>query len=285
MPSWEEIRNKAQDCSTKLKDKGAVLGGQLKDKTQKGAGLLKEKSKVYATELKERSVSCANYVKENPPFKEEVQAVKLDLDFKKRLSALEAIPDAGEKQRQATELLVEYASLPAKFRPALGYRLSKMGASFGHAGDGKELWPDLPFSFCGFADYPDFEFGGMSEGFAYRIKKAAFGSRSDYLYYRDQDGWPARVKDPGRILRLIQSLSSGISQVELLPEVYGGGFRFKLDRRALRPQVILNRLPVDTQSLGGYVLVIPRAGEFDCELGEILAGRNVCLHRDSFCMK
>ena len=62
-------------------------------------------------------------------------------------------------------------------------------------------------------------------------------------------------------------------------------FRFHLDPKRIRETVLLSGKAVETDRLGGYVFVLPRAGEFFCELGEIVDGKRVPLHIDDFCMK
>lgn len=49
--------------------------------------------------------------------------------------------------------------------------------------------------------------------------------------------------------------------------------------------MMVNRRLVSADDLGKYVFVLPRAGEFYCELGVIKAGERVPLLIDDYCMK
>ena len=49
--------------------------------------------------------------------------------------------------------------------------------------------------------------------------------------------------------------------------------------------MMLSGHEVPASETGGYVLVLPKVGEFWCELGEILNGKRVPLLFDDYCIK
>lgn len=180
-------------------------------------------------------------------------------------------------------------TLPADALPLVGYEMARTGLSRGHSGfHGLGADPMLPFGACGWADYeaPDWP---DAQGVAFRINRRCFGGRDVQLYYFDDDHFP-KVEVEERILATIRQCSSGIACVRVDSVVDEKGFAhrailFRLDAAAIRDTVRLSGQDVDTKELGGYVFVLPRAGEFFCELGELSDGRMIPLHKDDFCMK
>ena len=122
---------------------------------------------------------------------------------------------------------------------------------------------------------------------AFRITKESFSGRDPLLYYCDDDGFP--WNDDKR-LEIINELSSGIADVRVenigtRKNREGRAVVFRLSEKNIRKYISLSGKQVDTAELGGYVFMLPRAGEFFCELGEIIDGKPVPLHIDDFCMK
>lgn len=180
-------------------------------------------------------------------------------------------------------------TLPADVLPLVGYEMARAGLSRGHSGfHGLGADPMLPFGACGWADYeaphwPD------AQGVAFRINRRCFGGQDVQLYYFDDDHFPTDG-DAEWILATIRQCSSGIACVRVDSVVDEKGFAhrailFRLDAAAIRDSVRLSGRDVDTKELGGYVFVLPRAGEFFCELGQVSEGRTIPLHKDDFCMK
>lgn len=180
-------------------------------------------------------------------------------------------------------------TLPADDLPLVGYEVGKAGLSQGHSGfHGFGVNPMVPFQACGWADYDDPNWEG-AQGVGFRINRQCFGGRDALLYYFDDDRFPAEDQTEW-ILSVIRQCSSGIACVRVDSVVDGKGFAhrailFRLDAGAIRKTVSLSGQEVATEVLGGYVFVLPRAGEFYCQLGEIVDGRAVPLHIDDFCMK
>ncbi|MBE5794894.1 MAG: hypothetical protein E7323_09485 [Clostridiales bacterium] len=180
-------------------------------------------------------------------------------------------------------------TLPAHALPLVGYEIGRAGLSQGHSGfHGWGINPMVPFQACGWADYDAPSWEG-AQGVAFRINRQCFGGRDALLYYFDDDRFP-REERVEWILPIIRQCSSGISCVRVESVVDGKGFAhrailFRLDEGAIRETVSLSGQEVATEALGGYVFVLPRCGEFYCQLGEIVDGRAVPLHIDDFCMK
>lgn len=196
-------------------------------------------------------------------------------------------------------------SLPPDQLFAVGYEIAKEGCSRGSSGfhHGSALY--LPFGFCGWADYEyterikpfknnqgqlvEAEWGEyvhQTQGVAFRIVKPCFGDRNPLLYYNGERG----IRDKGLFVQTVQKYSSGIGDIRI--ESTGGYhdsdvfFTFRLDAGAIRETVRLNGRDIRTTDAGGhYIFVLPCAGEFNCELGEIINGKRIPLHYDNFCMK
>ena len=170
-----------------------------------------------------------------------------------------------------------------------GYEIGRLGLSRGHSGF-HFADPDssLPFSVCGWADYHHPRWG-REQGVAFRINRPCFSGRDALLYYLDDDGFPFREEEDTP-LRIIRECSSGISCVrtDTVTDEEGAARRavlFRLDEGNIRQTVRLSGRDVDPGELGGYVFVLPRAGEFYCQLGEVADGKVIPLHLDDFCMK
>lgn len=172
----------------------------------------------------------------------------------------------------------------------LGYEVARRGFSRGQSGFHglhSSGW-QTPFAFCGWATCA---LECCYEGLAFRIDRDCFPDGPVTLYYMDDDHWPGQ---DGDMLKHIQRLSSGIANLRIEESsvtcketkyIKHSALVFDLDSEAIKPTVILSGKSVPTDQLGGYVLVLPRAGEFFPELGEIRNGEMIPLHRDDFCMK
>lgn len=169
-----------------------------------------------------------------------------------------------------------------------GYELARRGFSSGMSGfHGADFFDDdlpTPFAFCGWA-------GQHSNYVGFRIEQRCFGGRDVQLYYFNDDSWPRA--DDERTLKVIRDCSSGLADVHYERRVVKAYAEerartlivFRLSADTIRETVMLNSKEVPSREAGGYVFVLPRCGEFMCELGEMLDGELVPLHRDSFCMK
>ena len=154
--------------------------------------------------------------------------------------------------------------------------------------------PDGPIEFRGW--------GGLHNeiGPCFRIEAECFLGRKHLLYYTDDDlraETPNDEKEAGRLAADIALYSSGLAdiRVEAMP-IPGSDLStpirylilFRLDPTAVRPEVIVNGESLSLTDTGGYILVLPKAGEFQCDMGELVQSDPLALlplYRDSFCMK
>lgn len=158
---------------------------------------------------------------------------------------------------------------------------------------------ELPFSTCGWATF-DGEWGGV----AFRINRDCFDGRDAVLYYMDDDFFgdlPDYLMEwLKKVCNRIEKYSSGLTDVQICEQTEQNDFmfrghlqhptrvttiRFRLDSSKIKETVEISEKPVPTSELGEYIFVLPRAGEFYIELGEIVDGKRVPLHYDDFCMK
>ena len=152
---------------------------------------------------------------------------------------------------------------------------------------------------CGWATF-DGEWGGV----AFRINRDCFDGRDAVLYYMDDDffgdlpdyqlEWLQKMRDR------IERYSSGLTDIQICEQVEQNDFmfrghlhhptcvttiRFRLDSSKIKETVEIETKTVPTSQVGEYIFVLPRAGEFYIELGEMIDGKRVPLHYDDFCMK
>ena len=144
----------------------------------------------------------------------------------------------------------------------------------------------------------------MFQGVGFRIDRDSFSGYTPELYYTDDDmlgnigDYDSRRLN--EMLSLIDTYSSGISSVSLHQECTDGfikfrggvknvsslwSFRFTLDASRVRESVSFSGHDVPSSKSGGYIFVLPKCGEFFCELGEIVDGERVPLLIDDYCMK
>lgn len=169
-----------------------------------------------------------------------------------------------------------------------GYELARLGYSTGKSGfhDAMVSCGDLPspFGFCGWA-------GDHSNYVGMCIEKRCFCGSDVQLYYFDDDNWPNFGDETA--LSLIRQYSSGLTDVhheKRIVNVFGKMAErtltvFSLSADAIRETVMLGSEEMPSAAIGGYLFVLPRCGEFRCELGEIKNGELIPLHRDDYCMK
>ncbi|MBQ2957489.1 MAG: hypothetical protein IJE08_13645 [Clostridia bacterium] len=184
-----------------------------------------------------------------------------------------------------------FARLPHKTQAMIGYEQARLGHSRGRSGFhglGVPRLP-LPFTVLGWADYihPSW---GADQGIAFRIEKDCFCDDRPLLYYLDDDNFPKKDFP----LSLIETYSSGIADIHTerivcRHHLNGVAERtvllFTLDPARIRPTIRLSGKDISTDETGGYVFVLPRCGEFYCQLGERKNGEMIPLHIDDFCMK
>lgn len=157
----------------------------------------------------------------------------------------------------------------------------------------------LPFSMCGWAT-----FDGVWGGVAFRINRDCFDGRDAVLYYMDDDYFGDMSEHNKEWLRkmigVIERYSSGLTDIKICEKTEPDTFtfrghahyparvttiQFRLDSSKIKDTVEICEKPVPTPEIGEYIFVLPKAGEFYIELGEILDGERVPLHYDDFCMK
>lgn len=126
----------------------------------------------------------------------------------------------------------------------------------------------------------------------------------DMLDFKNEDitdvYYQSKVDHRAYMLEKIKEYSSGLSDVRIYQEdensnfMFHGesynrrkvtSFRFHLDSKNIHESVICNDAQISFSEFGGYFFVLPRAGEFICELGEIIDGKRIPLLFDEFCMK
>ena len=201
-----------------------------------------------------------------------------------------------EKRKQAwQDYWAHYETLSPQMQALVAWELARRGASQGMSGF-HGMAPGLPFPFhaCGWSTCQDPRWkSGETWGAAFRVNRDCFGDRKPLLYYLDGDNWPW-AEGTSTDLEIIRQYSSGITGVHVENrwcKSWDGkeGSRqvvlFELDPAAVKKSVRLSGKDVPTADVGEYIFVLPRAGEFNCLLGEVRDGELIPLHHDSFCMK
>ncbi len=193
-----------------------------------------------------------------------------------------------------------FDTLPDRIRSIVYYEFCKIRQNRSTSGfHGLSANRSAPFSCCGWADC-----GEPFSGVGFHINHECFNGRDVQLYYIDDDmvnhGSAVNKDHWQKMLNEIAEYSSGLSDIRCetrREEKYflfrgnwekGGEFpeiRFRLDPSKIRDTVSFCGRKIPTKATGGYIFVLPRAGEFYCELGEIIDGRHVPLHIDDFCLK
>ena len=153
-----------------------------------------------------------------------------------------------------------------------------------------------PFVFCGYADTHSPWFG-----VAFRINRDCFDGRNAELYYMDDDYFGIQPHYLQQLRDRMETYSSGLTDIEIVTQYENTDFtfqgkhkhpqnvttiRFRLDAAKIKESVSVDGgKTIPSTESGGYVLVIPKVGEFDIELGEIIDGKRIPLHYDGFFMK
>lgn len=212
-----------------------------------------------------------------------------------RFRQIHQLPRDGQYDQQIRQFHQDLKTLPENIKNRMVYEIAKIENSRSTSG-----FHGMPsggvIHACGWANYAIFRWGEAwhDQGVAFRIRRECFPPGPVRLYYLDDDHFPR--KDEDNILQLIRQHSSGISNIHLERRVCKGWHSndeeeeqtlivFDLDETAFHHTVVLSGKHVPTQDLGGYIFVLPRAGEFYCVLGEIRDDAVIPLHKDDFCMK
>ena len=216
----------------------------------------------------------------------------------------------SRNEKQISAYRAHYAALDEQTKAYMGYALAAMFHLTEHFG----LMPyelffkkDLtklhtPFAFLGWA-------GEHSNvGPAFSIRPECFSSGPVTLYYSDEDMgvYSSSVREDRAacaedLAKDIALYSSGLSDVRavLLPGCHDSvitkpgcekgetyGVAFTLDPSAVKDSVIVQGKALTAEETGGYVFVLPRAGEFHCTMGQLFDdGLRLPLREDSYCMK
>ena len=204
-----------------------------------------------------------------------------------------------ERAKQWKAYPEHFDALPQEAKPAVYHELCKLSPERSTSGfHGFNGSPYAPIFHCGWADY-----GDTIQGIGFGINRASFLEDSPELYYTDDDMMGElrdfMIKDINRMLVTMNEHSSGLN-VSLHEEFYEDGvmfrgrredskkllsFRITLDASKVKDTMRLGNRDFPASETGGYVLVLPKVGEFFCELGEILNGQRVPLLYDDYCIK
>lgn len=209
----------------------------------------------------------------------------------------EAVDAETRKECEAYKEI--YTELGPRKQGELGYILARLQAEQGAFSPYQRYcWDGLlgrgfikvPFKFCGWAgEHNDI-------GPAYQICKICLGDVQHELFYTDDD-----IKDDQeaaiRLACLILQESSGLADFHISRVEYEAGtsperqeskwvISFKLDETAIKDEVIVNGRALHKNESGGYVFILPKAGEFGCMFGELVNGAaTLTLAEHLFCMK
>ena len=222
--------------------------------------------------------------------------------------AQSALMSKDEKQIDAYR--AHYAALPPQTKAYVGYSLAAMF----HLTESFGLPPYMfffkkeaiklhtPFAFIGWAGEHS------SVGPAFSIRPECFAGGPVTLYYSDDDmqvySSSVRERMAAHAQDLAQDIakySSGLSDVHAVllcgshdsvvtkPDSEKGetyAVAFTLDPSAVKESVVVQGKNVSAEETGGYVFILPRAGEFNCTMGELFDdGLRLPLREDSYCMK
>lgn len=232
-----------------------------------------------------------NRKKKSAPKPEDAQLHQVLTRFRQILE----LPRDEQYDQAMEQFCAELKTQPEAIRSRMVYEIAKIENSRSTSG-----FHGMPsggvIHACGWADYAIFRWGEAwhDQGVAFRIRRECLPPGPVRLYYLDDDHFPRQ--DEENILQLIRQHSSGISNIHLERRVCKGWHSneeeeeqtlivFDLDETAFHHTVVLSGKHVPTQDLGGYIFVLPRAGEFNCVLGEIRDDAVIPLHKDDFCMK
>lgn len=209
----------------------------------------------------------------------------------------------GEVTKAECEAYKEiYTELGSRKQGELGYVLARMQAEQGAFSPYQAFCWDcllkrdfikVPFKFCGWAgEHNDI-------GPAYQICNICLGDGQGELFYTDDDIKYDKEAAIG-LAKLILQESSGLSGFSIVKMGYdedmalekkdtdliGWVIFFKLDETRIKDEVTVNGISLNRNESGGYIFVLPKAGEFGCVFGELVGGSAMLpLARHLFCMK
>jgi hypothetical protein len=202
------------------------------------------------------------------------------------------------------EYMEHYEGLDRTSQARIGYAYAALrycGPEYGGSGSRyaspKRTQPDAPFQFCGWGGHHN------EVGPCFKIDPRCFLGREHLLFYSDQDmcceGGNSE-KEAKAFAEEVARRSSGLTDVRVAvmprschdqPNEGDNPYYcvlFRLDCAAVKPAVIMNGRDVPVGETEGYVQVLPRVGEYWCDLGEIPNGdlrKSIPLYKDSFDMK
>ena len=195
------------------------------------------------------------------------------------------------KQIGWEEYLQQYDALDEVSKKVAGYMLATAGMSDGsgyHRYFRVDKNVEYPFMFCGWLGL------NSGAGVVFRINRDGFAlTENPKLFYSDDSmyfDFGAERESAESLARSIEACSSGLTDfgVELLPPMENGelrfGVTFRLSADAIKETIEMGGVK-ETAPLGGYLFSLPKVGEFDCIMGELLSDGAMILNYDSFCMK
>ena len=195
---------------------------------------------------------------------------------------------ATDDEEEFERYLKHVQNLPPRLRACIGYIMNESDSPF------------VPHSMylrqCSKIEFPLKFFGYAGEhsdiGACYRINRDAFlGRFALFLYIDDElDSGELRAEFVSSFCRQMEKLSSGLSRfmVDVLGDddgCSGYAILFHLDSAAIKDSVMIGGREIPASESGGYVLVIPKAGEFTANIVELTEKRPVSLEMRNFCMK
>lgn len=224
-----------------------------------------------------------------------------------KIKAISELPE-DEQNKQRNIFHRHFDELPTPVKTIIYCEYCKTFPDYATSGFHELLDSQYaPISFLGWADYeymPSKDHCFVHQGVAFRINRDSFIGREIELYYTDDDMLGEisdyRFERLKEMLEKIKSCSSGLRDIRIHREkeerdfMFHGrmheacmltSFRFFLDSSKIKDSVSINGAEIPSSELGGYVFVLPKAGEFFCELGEIVNGRRIPLLVDDYCIK
>ena len=202
------------------------------------------------------------------------------------------------------EYMERYEGLDRTSQAHIGYAYAALrcwGPEYGgfdnHYVSPRRIRPDTPFQFYGWGGYHN------EVGPCFKIDPWCFLGREHLLFYSDQDmrcEGRKSEKEAKAFAEEVAQRSSGLVDIRVAvmprschdqPDKGDNPYYcvlFRPDCAAVKPAVIMNGRDMPVGETEGYVLVVPRVGEYWCELGEIPNGdfrKSIVLYKDSFDMK
>ena len=188
------------------------------------------------------------------------------------------------------QYLKHVQNLPPRVQACIGYILNESDSPHVPRSPYLRHFSKIPFplEFYGYA-------GEHSDiGASYRFSRDAFLGRKPVFMYIDDDLHSGRVRKEyaEELSWEIESASSGLSgfmidEIELdnYSDRPGYSILFTLDSAAVKDSVVIGGREIPASESGGYVMVIPKVGEFTLNIAELTADRAIPLEIRSYCMK